>query len=179
MARAAPRRAAREGARSRGSESSSGVPSPSAPRRVSARARPGSSCCGSGRPPQGAAPRRLLLGVAFLRVAGAVFTRAMSAFRWLRDHYRAIQIVGGAIIVALGLLPSSSVLHPARVREPASKRALASSPRSERHTRGAGQTRSPDSTSERARATSSRSSETSTPRCTGAYRASRRVAFSS
>jgi cytochrome c-type biogenesis protein len=37
-------------------------------------------------------------------LAGAVFTRAMSAFRWLRDHYRAIQIGGGAIMVALGLL---------------------------------------------------------------------------
>ena len=28
----------------------------------------------------------------------------MGAFRWLRDHYRAIQVVGGAIMVALGLL---------------------------------------------------------------------------
>jgi hypothetical protein len=28
----------------------------------------------------------------------------MGAFRWLRDHYRAIQIVGGAIMVARGLL---------------------------------------------------------------------------
>ena len=28
----------------------------------------------------------------------------MGAFRWLRDHYRAIQIVGGVILVALGLL---------------------------------------------------------------------------
>jgi len=52
----------------------------------------------------------LLLGVYSLGVAvpfvlaGAVFARAMGAFRWLRDHYRAIQIVGGAIMVALGLL---------------------------------------------------------------------------
>ena len=37
-------------------------------------------------------------------LAGAVFARAMGAFRWLRDHYRTIQIVGGAIMVALGLL---------------------------------------------------------------------------
>jgi cytochrome c-type biogenesis protein len=37
-------------------------------------------------------------------LAAAVFTRAMAAFRWLRDHYRAIQAVGGAIMVALGLL---------------------------------------------------------------------------
>ncbi|MGZ8686946.1 MAG: cytochrome c biogenesis CcdA family protein [Gaiellaceae bacterium] len=37
-------------------------------------------------------------------LAGAVFTRAMGAFRWLRDHYTAIQFVSGAIMVALGLL---------------------------------------------------------------------------
>jgi len=43
------------------------------------------------------------LAVPFV-VAGALFTRAMSAFRWLRDHYRSIQIAGGAIMVALGLL---------------------------------------------------------------------------
>ena len=43
------------------------------------------------------------LAVPFV-LAAALFTRAMSAFRWLRDHYRAIQIGGGAIMVALGLL---------------------------------------------------------------------------
>jgi cytochrome c-type biogenesis protein len=37
-------------------------------------------------------------------LAAAVFSRAMGAFRWLRNHYRAIQIAGGAIMVALGLL---------------------------------------------------------------------------
>jgi cytochrome c-type biogenesis protein len=37
-------------------------------------------------------------------IAGAVFSRAMGAFRWLRDRYRAIQFVGGAVMVALGLL---------------------------------------------------------------------------
>jgi cytochrome c-type biogenesis protein len=37
-------------------------------------------------------------------LAGALFTRAMGAFRWLRDHYLAIQIGSGAIMVALGLL---------------------------------------------------------------------------
>ncbi len=37
-------------------------------------------------------------------LAGAIFTRAMGAFRWLRDHYVAIQIVSGAIMVSLGLL---------------------------------------------------------------------------
>jgi cytochrome c-type biogenesis protein len=43
------------------------------------------------------------LAVPFV-LAGAVFSRAMGAFRWLRDHYRAIQAVGGALMVALGLL---------------------------------------------------------------------------
>jgi cytochrome c-type biogenesis protein len=37
-------------------------------------------------------------------LAGALFTRAMGAFRWLRNHYTAIQFAGGAIMVALGLL---------------------------------------------------------------------------
>ena len=37
-------------------------------------------------------------------LAGAIFTRAMGAFRWLRDHYTVIQFVSGAIMVALGLL---------------------------------------------------------------------------
>jgi cytochrome c-type biogenesis protein len=37
-------------------------------------------------------------------LAGALFTRAMGAFRWLRDHYRAIQFAGGLVMVALGLL---------------------------------------------------------------------------
>lgn len=37
-------------------------------------------------------------------LAGAIFTRAMGAFRWLRDHYGAIQFVSGAVMVALGLL---------------------------------------------------------------------------
>ena len=52
----------------------------------------------------------LLLGVYSLGLAvpfvlaGAVFSRAMGAFRWVRDHYRAIQVVGGAVMVALGLL---------------------------------------------------------------------------
>jgi cytochrome c-type biogenesis protein len=43
------------------------------------------------------------LGVAFL-AAGIAFTRAMGTFRWLRDHYRAIQLVSGALLVVLGLL---------------------------------------------------------------------------
>jgi cytochrome c-type biogenesis protein len=43
------------------------------------------------------------LAVPFV-LAAAVFTRAMGAFRWLRDHFRAIQFVGGSVMVALGLL---------------------------------------------------------------------------
>ena len=43
------------------------------------------------------------LAVPFV-LAGAIFTRSMGAFRRLRDHYREIQIAGGAVMVALGLL---------------------------------------------------------------------------
>ena len=43
------------------------------------------------------------LGAAFI-LAGIAFTRAMAAFRWVRDRYRIIQIFGGATLVALGLL---------------------------------------------------------------------------
>ena len=51
-----------------------------------------------------AAARCDSLGLPFPFVlVGAIFTRAMGAFRWLRTT-RAIQIVGGAIMVALGLL---------------------------------------------------------------------------
>lgn len=43
------------------------------------------------------------LGAAFL-AAGIAFSRAMSAFRWVRDRYTVIQFVSGFILVALGLL---------------------------------------------------------------------------
>lgn len=43
------------------------------------------------------------LAVPFI-LAGALFTRAMRFFRWLRDHYTAIQIASGAILLALGAL---------------------------------------------------------------------------
>jgi cytochrome c-type biogenesis protein len=43
------------------------------------------------------------LGAAFV-AAGIAFTRAMSAFRWVRDRYMVIQVVSGVILVALGLL---------------------------------------------------------------------------
>ena len=45
----------------------------------------------------------LVLAGAFLVVAIA-FTRAMRAFRWLRDHYGVVRIVSGLALVALGLL---------------------------------------------------------------------------
>jgi len=43
------------------------------------------------------------LGAAFL-TAGLAFGRAMSAFRWIRNRYTAIQVVSGITLVALGLL---------------------------------------------------------------------------
>lgn len=43
------------------------------------------------------------IGVAFVLV-GIAFARAMAAFRWVRDHYGAIRVVSGLILVALGLL---------------------------------------------------------------------------
>jgi cytochrome c-type biogenesis protein len=43
------------------------------------------------------------LGAAFV-LAGIAFARAMRAFRWVRDHYGAVQFVSGGTLVALGLL---------------------------------------------------------------------------
>ncbi len=43
------------------------------------------------------------IGAAFLLV-GVAFARAMSAFRWLRDHYGAIRVASGVTLVSLGLL---------------------------------------------------------------------------
>jgi cytochrome c-type biogenesis protein len=43
------------------------------------------------------------LGAAFV-LAGVAFAHAMSAFRWVRNHYRELSVVSGAILVALGLL---------------------------------------------------------------------------
>jgi cytochrome c-type biogenesis protein len=43
------------------------------------------------------------LAVPFL-LAGMMFVRAMGVFRGLRDHYRAIQLVSGALLIALGFL---------------------------------------------------------------------------
>ncbi len=43
------------------------------------------------------------IGVAFL-AAGVAFIRAMSAFRWLRNHYTVIRVASGLTLLALGLL---------------------------------------------------------------------------
>jgi cytochrome c-type biogenesis protein len=43
------------------------------------------------------------LGAAFL-LAGVAFAHAMSAFRWVRDHYQLVSTASGALLVALGLL---------------------------------------------------------------------------
>jgi cytochrome c-type biogenesis protein len=43
------------------------------------------------------------LGAAFI-VAGIAFAHAMTAFRWVRDRFRIIEIVSGVILVVLGLL---------------------------------------------------------------------------
>jgi cytochrome c-type biogenesis protein len=43
------------------------------------------------------------LGAAFL-AAGVAFGHAMAAFRWVRSHYTALQVVSGMTLVALGLL---------------------------------------------------------------------------
>jgi cytochrome c-type biogenesis protein len=43
------------------------------------------------------------LGAAFV-LAGVAFARAMHAFRWVRDHYRIVQVVSGTTLVVLGLL---------------------------------------------------------------------------
>ncbi len=43
------------------------------------------------------------LGAAFV-LSGVAFTHAMGAFRWIRDRYLLLQIVGGSTLVALGLL---------------------------------------------------------------------------
>jgi cytochrome c-type biogenesis protein len=37
-------------------------------------------------------------------VIGIAFTRAMSAFRWVRNHYELIRVASGVTLVALGLL---------------------------------------------------------------------------
>ena len=43
------------------------------------------------------------LGAAFV-LAGVAFAHAMHAFRWVRSHYRALQVVSGCTLIALGLL---------------------------------------------------------------------------
>jgi len=48
-------------------------------------------------------------------LAGALFTRMMGAFRWLRDHYRVIQFAGGVIMVTVGLLLFFGRFYPLRI----------------------------------------------------------------
>jgi cytochrome c-type biogenesis protein len=43
------------------------------------------------------------LGAAFV-LAGIAFAHAMTAFRWVRDHYGVVRVLSGATLVALGLL---------------------------------------------------------------------------
>jgi cytochrome c-type biogenesis protein len=43
------------------------------------------------------------LSVPFV-IAAAVFTPAMGVFRWLRDHYTAIRVASGLVLVAVGML---------------------------------------------------------------------------
>jgi cytochrome c-type biogenesis protein len=54
------------------------------------------------------------LAVPFV-IVGAAFTRTMGAFRWLRDHYRAIQFAGGLVMVVLGLLLYFGRFYPLRI----------------------------------------------------------------
>ncbi len=54
------------------------------------------------------------LAVPFI-LAGALFTRAMGFFRWLRDHYTAIQIASGAILLALGALLFAGKFYVLRI----------------------------------------------------------------
>jgi cytochrome c-type biogenesis protein len=45
------------------------------------------------------------LGLAVpLVLAGAMFSRVMGAFRWVRDHFLVLQVAGGIVMVAVGLL---------------------------------------------------------------------------
>jgi cytochrome c-type biogenesis protein len=43
------------------------------------------------------------LGLPFLLIAGG-YSRAGRASRWLREHYRGIQIAGGMLLLVVGLL---------------------------------------------------------------------------
>ena len=43
------------------------------------------------------------LGLPFLLIAGG-YSRAGQASRWLREHYRAVQITGGVLLLVVGVL---------------------------------------------------------------------------
>ena len=94
-------------ARASGSRALLGAASPSARRRASA------SC--SRDPRAGGGPRTVCAAASCSRptrsgsrsrssLIGIAFTRAMAAFRWVRDHYDWIRYLSGATLVALGLL---------------------------------------------------------------------------
>jgi len=52
----------------------------------------------------GTIARGIILLVAYSLGLGVAFARAMQAFRWVRDHYRVVQVVSGTTLVVLGLL---------------------------------------------------------------------------
>ena len=54
------------------------------------------------------------LAVPFV-LAGLLFTRAMGFFRWLRDHYTAIQVASGMCLVALGALMFAGRFYVLRI----------------------------------------------------------------
>ena len=117
------------------------------------------------------------LAVPFV-LAGALFSRAMGAFRWLRDHYR--RDPGGRRRAHGRARPPAllrALLRPAHLRQPRAR--VARPGIAVAQTRGAGRSSDPASTSARARETSSRTTATSTPRWDGRYGPRRRAAFSS
>ena len=48
------------------------------------------------------------MGLPFILIA-AGWSRAEKASKWLRDHHRPIQIVGGTLMIAMGLLMVSGL----------------------------------------------------------------------
>ena len=44
-------------------------------------------------------------------VSAIAFTRASRAFRWLGRHHAALQLTGGTVLIAIGMLVISGELH--------------------------------------------------------------------
>ena len=80
------------------------------------------------------------LAIPFVLV-GAAFTRMMGAFRWLRDHYRAIQFAGGLVMVVLGLLLFFGRFYVLRIYVNRALEWSGSSPSSEPASGGSGRLR--------------------------------------